>query len=224
MRIILILFAITFFITIGNSAVLDDIYFNAEDAAYKNYGQFNFSKSFYFNPALLADLKNKELNINYVDFYQSSEFDFNSFGFSFGLPLKKINAGLFSQMFMDTTDDNLSYTETRFGAGFSFSLKSLKLGILFNYTMINMEFDSDISIIPGNKYSDSTFNIVPGITYELKNYKLKMGYAYHKTYKQLFGIAYHFSELSAFGISIDKLYDRITIAFTETASIVKNKI
>ncbi len=224
MRIILILLMITFLAGIVNSAVLDDIYFNAKDASHKNYGQYDYAESFYLNPTLLSKLKNKQLNINYANFYQGQGFGFNSFGFSFGLPLKKISAGIFSQVFMDTSEDFASYSETKIGVGISFPVRNLKLGILFDYTMISLKFDSDISFIPDNKYSDSTPGIIPGLTYDLPDYKLKLGYAFHNTYEHLFGAAYYFSELSALGMSIKKLYSTITIALTGTASIIKDRI
>jgi len=207
----------------AETAVLDNIYFNAQDASYKNYGQIDNSKSFYLNPSLLSTLANKELSLNYINFYRSAGYNLHSFGFSFAFPLNKLKSGLYSQMFSDITEKQVHYTETRLGAAFSFSLKKLNLGLLFHYSMSDLSYDTEENIIPDNKYSHSQLNIIPGLSYKIERYHIKVGYTYYNNNKQVLGGAYYFSPFSVMGLSIRKNYSSIELSLTGTVSIIKDK-
>lgn len=220
MRTIMLLVILLIFSVVLKSAVLDNVYFNAEDVALKNYGQYNKSSGFYLNPALLSELKNKQLNLNYINFYQGAGFNLNSVGISFGLPLSKIHTGIFSQIFLDNSDESADYNEIKFGIAFSLNLKNLNIGILPNYTVTTL----DTEYLSANQFSDSKFGIIAGVRYKLPKYKLKLAYSFHKIDKHLFGAAYQFNDLNAIGIAIEKYFKSINIALNGTASIIKDRI
>jgi hypothetical protein len=212
----LIFIFLILFISNLNGSALDNIYLNADDAVIKNYGAFQNSSSFYINPALLNYIEKSKIILGDSFSKGADDISFNSFNLAICTKLSKaINIGGFFQKFIDQSQDNFNYSESKFGFALGIKLFSLKLGALGEYNKIGIDY---------NNSSMKDFKINFGLNYELLNYNLVLGYVYKNYQHQQAGLAYKFNELNSIGVNFENYYNNFNISLSGFASIIGDKL